>query len=59
MLLSLSKHWLIFFQFCLIREGKLLKGAIHGVGFLTRNGKRDEVLAYHNVVHCFRSGTYD
>jgi hypothetical protein len=31
-------------------------GVIHGVGFLTRSGKREEVLAHHNVVHCFRSG---
>lgn len=32
------------------------KGAIHGVGFLTRKGQRAEVLAKNNVVHCFRSG---
>mmetsp|Transcript_18440 Transcript_18440/g.30715 ORF Transcript_18440/g.30715 Transcript_18440/m.30715 type:complete len:645 (+) Transcript_18440:153-2087(+) len=42
-----------------IWEGTLIKGKIHGVGYLTRNGKRDEVLAYHNVVHCFRSELYD
>lgn len=42
-----------------IWEGNFRMGAIHGVGYLTVNDKREEVLAYNNVIHCYRSELYD
>ncbi len=49
-------YYSIYSYLSYFREGSFKTGKMHGVGFLTVNGEREEVLMNHNTVICYKNG---